>query len=236
MWINTVEHGISGFHENSSSYQVFRNVMDFGCKGDGVSDDTSCINMAISSGGRCGANCGSSTVEPGLIYFPSGRYLISSPILMYYYSQLVGNAKNPPILVAAPGFSGTFFKNIFQLFIFVKIRESQITDMSNRVICSRFQSQLVHKPEQLFPTSSKLCYRHDSNTISIRNHWNTLASCSSYFSRQHPFPYEYCIGHRPSRYLHGEWKWWLYVRPQIHWWQIRNVGRESTVFVHQFGF
>lgn len=108
MWINNVQHGISSFHPSPSVYQVYRNVMNFGCKGDGVTDDTSCINTAISSGERCGVNCGSSTIVPALIYFPAGRYLISSPIIMYYYSQLVGNAKNPPTLVAAPEFQGRY--------------------------------------------------------------------------------------------------------------------------------
>lgn len=109
MWIDKVEHGISSFHPDRTTYQVYRNVMDFGCKGDGVTDDTSCINTAISSGDRCGNNCGSSTIVPALIYFPSGRYLISSPIIMYYYSQLVGNAKDLPTLVAADHFSGIYF-------------------------------------------------------------------------------------------------------------------------------
>lgn len=82
MWISAVEHGISSFHDRPSDYAVYRNVMDFGCRGDGVTDDTACINTAISSGGRCGQNCGSSTVYPALVYFPSGTYLVSSPIIM----------------------------------------------------------------------------------------------------------------------------------------------------------
>ncbi|OXA60273.1 probable glucan endo-1,3-beta-glucosidase ARB_02077 [Folsomia candida] len=106
MWITAVEHGRSSFHANPAGYQVYRNVMDFGCVGDGVVDDTACINTAISSGGRCGQGCGSSTILPALIYFPSGTYLVSSPIIMYYFSQLVGNANNPPTLVAAPNFGG----------------------------------------------------------------------------------------------------------------------------------
>lgn len=106
MWIANVEHGISAFHDTPYNYTVFRNVMDFGCKGDGIADDTVCINTAISSGARCGHNCGSSTIHPGLIYFPSGKYKISSPIIMYYYSQLVGNALDPPTIVAASEFQG----------------------------------------------------------------------------------------------------------------------------------
>lgn len=106
MWISHVEHGNSVFHTDSSGYQVYRNVLDFGCKGDGITDDTSCINEAISSGDRCNATCGSSTILPGLVYIPSGRYLVSSPIVMHYYTQLVGNAKDPPTIIAAPEFDG----------------------------------------------------------------------------------------------------------------------------------
>ncbi|XP_037024340.1 probable glucan endo-1,3-beta-glucosidase ARB_02077 [Bradysia coprophila] len=106
MWFDGVQRGISAFHPSPAGYQVYRNVKDFGCRGDGVTDDTVCINSAISSGGRCGYGCGSSTVTPALIYFPSGSYVVSSPIVMYYYSQLVGNANDRPRIIAAPNFAG----------------------------------------------------------------------------------------------------------------------------------
>jgi glucan 1,3-beta-glucosidase len=107
-WVHHVEHGTSSFHQNPATYQVYRNVMDFGCVGDGVADDTACINTAISSGGRCGQGCGSSTIQPALIYFPKGTYLIHGPIIMYYFSQLVGDARpgNTPVIKASPTFSG----------------------------------------------------------------------------------------------------------------------------------
>lgn len=60
-------------------------------KGDGVTDDTETINNAIKDGDRCGANCGSSSVKPAVVYFPSGTYLVSSSILAYYNTQLIGN-------------------------------------------------------------------------------------------------------------------------------------------------
>ena len=41
--------------------------------------------------GRCGENCGASTVKPAIVYFPSGTYLVSSPITAYYNTQMVGN-------------------------------------------------------------------------------------------------------------------------------------------------
>lgn len=33
-------------------------------------------------------------------------YLVSSAIDTYYYTQMIGDAKNPPTLLASPKFSG----------------------------------------------------------------------------------------------------------------------------------
>ncbi|KAF3940010.1 hypothetical protein ABW19_dt0204076 [Dactylella cylindrospora] len=104
-WMEGVAHGAVGIG-GSSGYQVFRNVKDFGAVGDGRTDDTAAINLAISSGDRCGENCGSSTVKPALVYFPSGTYLVSKSIIGYYNTQLVGNAANLPIIRAASSFIG----------------------------------------------------------------------------------------------------------------------------------
>ncbi|KAG9124261.1 hypothetical protein FRC07_012219 [Ceratobasidium sp. 392] len=93
--------GGSPYNSNPSGYKVFRNVKDYGAR-----DDTAAINRAISDGNRCGNGCKSSTVSPGLIYFPSGTYLVSSPIIPFYYTQVVGDAKKPPTLLASASFSG----------------------------------------------------------------------------------------------------------------------------------
>ncbi|KAK1145845.1 hypothetical protein N8T08_003791 [Aspergillus melleus] len=74
-----------------AGYKVFRNVKDYGAKGDGVTDDTAAINLAISDGGRCGADCGSSTIYPAFVYFPPGTYLVSSSIIQYYNTEFFGN-------------------------------------------------------------------------------------------------------------------------------------------------
>ncbi|KAK6504485.1 hypothetical protein TWF506_002680 [Arthrobotrys conoides] len=104
-WMEGVAHGAVAIG-GSSGYQVFRNVKDFGAVGDGRTDDTAAINLAISSGDRCGDNCGSSTVKPALVYFPSGTYLVSKSLIGYYNTQMVGSAANPPILRAASSFVG----------------------------------------------------------------------------------------------------------------------------------
>lgn len=74
--------------------------------GDGSSDDTDAINSAISSGDRCGFGCDSSTTTPAIVYFPPGTYVVSKPIVQYYYTQLIGDATDLPVLKAAAAFSG----------------------------------------------------------------------------------------------------------------------------------
>jgi hypothetical protein len=82
MWIQEIKHeGTAAFNADPSGYKVYRNVKDFGAKGDGITDDTDAINVAINSGNRCGQGCDSSTVVPALVFFPAGTYLVSRPIV-----------------------------------------------------------------------------------------------------------------------------------------------------------
>lgn len=61
----------------------FINVKDFGAKGDGVTDDSSSINSAITS------------TNGGTIYFPDGDYKITSPIVISSYgTTILGRARN----------------------------------------------------------------------------------------------------------------------------------------------
>jgi glucan 1,3-beta-glucosidase len=47
-WLPNVPHqGTSPFLEDSSEYVVYRNVKDFGAKGDGSTDDSAAFNAAI---------------------------------------------------------------------------------------------------------------------------------------------------------------------------------------------
>jgi glucan 1,3-beta-glucosidase len=83
-------------------------VSQLTCVGDGFTDDTTAINNAVAFPGtlgkqthgnstRCGGgsypagqDCGSSTLQPALVYFPEGTYRISNPIVFFYMTQVVG--------------------------------------------------------------------------------------------------------------------------------------------------
>ncbi|KAI6371097.1 hypothetical protein MCOR25_004031 [Pyricularia grisea] len=89
-----------------AGYTVRRNVRDYGARGDGVTDDTAAINAALQAGNRCGKGCASTTTTPALVYFPAGTYLISTSLLPPYFTMMIGDASNPPILKATSNFQG----------------------------------------------------------------------------------------------------------------------------------
>ncbi|KIW10000.1 hypothetical protein PV08_11776 [Exophiala spinifera] len=109
--------------QTDPNYPVFRNVKDYGARGDGIQDDTDAINNAIAApgslstitqrlNGRCGGGnstvgsfCESATVTPALVYFPPGTYKVSKPLIMYYMTQMVGDAVTPPTIKVAANFT-----------------------------------------------------------------------------------------------------------------------------------
>ncbi|KAK0617048.1 pectate lyase superfamily protein-domain-containing protein [Immersiella caudata] len=104
-WLGDIAHqGHAPFA--GPNYPVFRNVKDYGARGDGVADDTAAINAAITAGNPCNRGCASSTTTPGLVYFPAGTYKISGSIRPAYFTMLIGDASNPPTLKATSNFEG----------------------------------------------------------------------------------------------------------------------------------
>uniref|UniRef100_L2FRZ3 Glucan-beta-glucosidase n=1 Tax=Colletotrichum fructicola (strain Nara gc5) TaxID=1213859 RepID=L2FRZ3_COLFN len=104
-WVASIERsGVSAFGD--PNYKIFRNVKDYGAKGDGATDDTVAIQAAMDEGNRCGFGCDSSTTTPALVYFPAGTYVVSKPIAMKYYTHMVGDATNLPTIKAAASFTG----------------------------------------------------------------------------------------------------------------------------------
>ena len=122
-WMEDIARQGTANFGNIPNYQVFRNVKSFGAKGDGVTDDTDAINNAVASpfkaGGvpgngslRCGEGffgqgrfCESTTTSPALVYFPPGTYVISRPIMLYYFTQMIGDANVLPTIVASANYS-----------------------------------------------------------------------------------------------------------------------------------
>ncbi|KAJ4414105.1 hypothetical protein N0V85_003295, partial [Neurospora sp. IMI 360204] len=103
-WLENIAHqGLAPYA--IPGYSVFRSVKEFGARGDGINDDTDAINAAISSGNRCGPGCDGSTTRPALVYFPAGTYLVSRPIIDYYYTQIIGNARCRPVIKASGNFT-----------------------------------------------------------------------------------------------------------------------------------
>lgn len=105
-WMGNIKRQGTVAPFGAAGYQIFRNVMDFGAKGDGSTDDTAAINQALSAGNRCGLGCDSQTTTPAIIYFPPGTYLVSKPLNQFYYTQMIGDATNLPTIKAAANFQG----------------------------------------------------------------------------------------------------------------------------------
>ncbi|OTB06764.1 glycoside hydrolase family 55 protein [Hypoxylon sp. CI-4A] len=106
-WFSDIKRQGTAVYNSDSGYKVFRNVKDYGAKGDGTTDDTDAINKAVHDGNdRCIDNCDSRTTAPALVYFPPGTYLLSKPIVQTYYTQFVGDAVDIPTLKATASFDG----------------------------------------------------------------------------------------------------------------------------------
>ncbi|KAI1310595.1 glycoside hydrolase family 55 protein [Xylaria venustula] len=105
-WLEDVQHqGVAPFA--GDGYTVFRNVKDYGAKGDGSTDDTDAIAAALNDGGnRCLQGCASTTTTPAVVYFPSGTYIISKALQPPYFTQLIGDPTDRPVLKASADFAG----------------------------------------------------------------------------------------------------------------------------------
>lgn len=55
---------------------------------------------------RCGARCNATSTRGAVIYFPPGEYLISKPIMQYYYTIFTGDPVRRPTIVGSSDFQG----------------------------------------------------------------------------------------------------------------------------------
>ncbi|KAI4719157.1 glycoside hydrolase family 55 protein [Aureobasidium sp. EXF-10727] len=105
-WMSEITRQGKVVYGTNSSYVIWRNVMDYGAKGDGVTDDYYAIQNATYDGNRCAYPCDSQTTAPAIVYFPPGTYAISRPLIMLYYTQFIGDANNLPVILGLPNFYG----------------------------------------------------------------------------------------------------------------------------------
>jgi pectate lyase-like protein len=61
---------------------------------------------AITDGDRCGANCKSTSTKGAIVYFPHGKYLISRPIIQYYFTIFIRDPINRPEIKGSSKFRG----------------------------------------------------------------------------------------------------------------------------------
>lgn len=98
-------HAHSGTYVRAGASGLNFNVKDFGAVGDGVADDTAAINAAIAAASNTSLNVGA---NGGVVYFPRGIYLVSTPIVVGSIAvRLVGAGAYSVLIKAASGFTGT---------------------------------------------------------------------------------------------------------------------------------
>lgn len=95
-WYESTLHG-AGFH----------NVLDFGAKADGVTDDTAAIIAALTTGRKPVYT----TATPTAVYFPAGTYVVSKSLPIYFYTFISGSPCAPSVIKVADNaaFSGYIF-------------------------------------------------------------------------------------------------------------------------------
>jgi len=60
----------------------------------------------MTDGKRCGEKCNGSTTKNAIVYFPPGTYLVSHTIPLPFGTQVIGDANNRPLILAATSFTG----------------------------------------------------------------------------------------------------------------------------------
>ncbi|KAK4222981.1 glucan 1,3-beta-glucosidase [Podospora fimiseda] len=98
---------------SDSTYQYYRTPIQFGADPTGVNDSSLAFNLAITSQNR---TANTVTTLPAYIYIPPGTYLISFSINLLVNTFLIGDANNPPILIADPGLGINSVINAFDPF------------------------------------------------------------------------------------------------------------------------
>jgi len=135
----------------------------------------------MSTGPRCGQDCGSSTVSPATVYFPQGcvrpppseptslipcypsTYLVTDSIPLYYYTEVIGDARKPPTILAAANFNPVALAIFGKLSVWKRTKNSLTHVVSRRRPIHSWweRKSVVRKPKQfvshIFPSSALAC-------------------------------------------------------------------------------
>ncbi|KAF6845233.1 putative exo-beta-1,3-glucanase [Colletotrichum musicola] len=98
-WRAAIDHNGTAPTSSDSTFQYYRTAVQYGADNTGVQDSSDAFNFAIEAWSRTGNTV---TTRPAYVYVPPGRYRIKKPINMLVMTYLVGDALNPPTLVADP--------------------------------------------------------------------------------------------------------------------------------------
>ena len=114
-WYEVIDHnGISPAIPNGKNWVVYRNVKDYGAKGDGSSDDTAAIQKAIDTGNESGDRASGKfgqTGQSAVVYFPPGTYVTSGMLQNRVGTLWMGDPTDRPVIKASASFKGTYMVN-----------------------------------------------------------------------------------------------------------------------------
>lgn len=105
----------SSWYAHSHHGPEFVNVLDFGAKADGITDDTAAIQRAIDHNRLQSGLPPPPTARPfapprrAVVYLPPGTYALSDTLKLWFFTQLRGSSVHPPTLLLkplSPGFGG----------------------------------------------------------------------------------------------------------------------------------
>ena len=99
-WYETTPHG-------SGPSTAFRNALDYGAAGDGVTDDTAALLRALNEN-QTGATGSGLAKSARVVYLPHGTYLIRDTLVLWFWTTLQGNPLPgcASTLLLAPGSPG----------------------------------------------------------------------------------------------------------------------------------
>jgi hypothetical protein len=73
-------------------------------------------------------------------------YLVSQPIVAWYYTQLIGDARQPPTLLAAANFNGIAVIGTYSHFS-KRSHQLRLHQRRRSIHCQRWWRSMVHQPE-----------------------------------------------------------------------------------------